>query len=369
MAGMTLIERFRAVMNFQETDRPWLMPTIGFWDETLERWRKEGLPFYVNEVTAFAYFDFDVFIPLFIGHHEQPGFFPPFAPKVIENGERHRLVRDYSGKIYKEFTDGTSSIPQFLEAPIKNMDDFRRHRWRLEPGFPGRCENPVNDAIQAAAKLRSIPLGVIVCGLFGFHRHMLGVETLMTAYFDMPELIHAMSRQWVKLTRGAIRLLKKRYDIIFVNFWEDMCFRSGPLISPNTFRKFMSPYYKLVIEDARENGLEFFGVDTDGDCTLVIPLFEDAGVNLMWPFEVQSGMDVRVVREKHPEMVISGGLDKRALAVDHAAIDEEVLSKVPRMLSKGGYMPAIDHAVPPDVSLENFNYYLRLLRSKRILDG
>jgi len=35
---------------------------------------------------------------------------------------------------------------------------------------------------------------------------------------------------------------------------------------------------------------------------------------------------------------------------------------VPPMLEKGGYIPAIDHLVPPEVSLDNWNYFLELVR-------
>ena len=362
-------ERMQAVLRFEETDRPFFFPTIGFWEETIERWHGEGLPRYMfSHALGYLYFNFDFWLPLPVGDHERPGFFPPMPPKVLEKNGRHEIFRDHSGKVYKRFTDGSSSIPQFLEAPVKNMSDFRKLRWRLRPDFPGRCENPLFDAIAAASRLTGRALCVMFCGLFGFHRHLLGVETLMTAYFDMPDVLHAMSRQWVRLTRGVVRRLVKRYgDITVAFFWEDMCFRSGPLISPNTFREFMSPYYKLVIDDARENGIEHFGVDTDGDCTLVIPLFREAGVDFLWPFEVQAGMDILKVREEHPDLAIWGGLDKRKLALTHDDIEEEVMTKVPPMLKHGGYMPALDHNVPPDVPLDNFKFFLELLKSKDVL--
>ncbi len=104
-------------------------------------------------------------------------------------------------------------------------------------------------------------------------------------------------------------------------------------------------------------------VDTDGDMNLLIPLFVDAGVNWLWPFEVQSGMDVVKVREEYPdEFMIWGGMDKRALALDKDAIRREVERVLPPMLEKGGYIPGIDHNVPPDVPLENFQFYLELVR-------
>jgi hypothetical protein len=51
-----------------------------------------------------------------------------------------------------------------------------------------------------------------------------------------------------------------------------------------------------------------------------------------------------------------GGIDKRALAAGKTEIDREV-RKVERMLSKGGYLPCVDHAVPPEVSLVNYKYF------------
>jgi len=148
-----------------------------------------------------------------------------------------------------------------------------------------------------------------------------------------------------------------------VYLWEDMAYRNGPMISPAMFRTFMSPYYRRVIDCGRALGIEVFEVDTDGDCSLLIPLFLDAGVNMLLPFEVQAGMDIREVRARYGRrLIIEGGLDKRALARGQDAIRAEVDAKVPALLRDGGFIPAIDHLVPPDVSLADFEFYLRYLR-------
>jgi len=360
---MTPKERFDAAMRFEKPDRPFFFPTIGFWRETIQRWHGEGLPKYVNEITGYLYFNFEYPVPLPNGSHEQPGFFPPFRRKVLEEKDEYRIVRDWSGKTFKEFKDKSSSIPLFLESPVKNMDDFRNLKWRLRPEVPGRAVNPAFDAVRAWSKISRLPFGAMYSGLFGFHRHLLGDEELMVAYFDAPDLVHAMSRAWARLVRETTRRQRKHYGVSFLSFWEDMCYVNGPLVSPRIFREFMTPYYKQVIDDAKDQGIEFFGVDTDGDCTLLIPLFKEVGVNWMWPFEVQSGMDVLKVRENHPDLVIMGGLDKMVLAESREAIEAEVMRKVPPLLEKGGYIPAIDHNVPPEVPLENFKFFLKLLKS------
>lgn len=104
-------------------------------------------------------------------------------------------------------------------------------------------------------------------------------------------------------------------------------------------------------------------VDTDGDCLALIPLFLEAGVDALLPFEVQAGMDVARIGREFPTLGIVGGLDKRALACDRAAIRREVDRVLPRMRERGGFIPTLDHTVPPDVPLENFRYYLECLRA------
>jgi hypothetical protein len=50
------------------------------------------------------------------------------------------------------------------------------------------------------------------------------------------------------------------------------------------------------------------------------------------------------------------------LAKDKRAIEQEVMGKVPFLISQGGYFPSLDHFCPPDVPYENYIYYLELLR-------
>jgi uroporphyrinogen decarboxylase len=61
--------------------------------------------------------------------------------------------------------------------------------------------------------------------------------------------------------------------------------------------------------------------------------------------------------------VIIGGLNKKLLADDIESIKNEVDEKVPFMLEKGGYIPMLDHTVPPDVPYGNFKFFIEYIRS------
>jgi uroporphyrinogen decarboxylase len=77
----------------------------------------------------------------------------------------------------------------------------------------------------------------------------------------------------------------------------------------------------------------------------------------MSPFEVASGCDVVEVGRQYPDLVISGGVDKRELAKGRAAIDRLVDRIFPAMHARGGYIPTCDHGVPAEVLYQDYLYY------------
>ncbi len=359
---MNARERFLAVAKFEPTDRPFRLETIGFWPETIQRWHTEGLPEWAEELTALVHFGMDLRMLITLGNFEDPGLRPLFEEKIIDETDQYRIRRLPSGEVIKEFKGGQSALPQFLEFPVKDMRSFEKIRHRLEPSVSERLGDDWEYSSQVYNET-DMPVFVYTCGLFGTARFLLGFENLMLAYYDMPDLIHAIGEQWGKLYTDMLEHITASVKVDAIDFWEDMAYRNGPMIGPAMFKEFMSPYYKRVTDCARSLGIEILAVDSDGNIDPLIPLFIEAGINMMYPFEVQAGMDVREIRRKYgKKLALQGGLDKRKLALDFDAIKEEVESKVPQLLNDGGYIPSLDHNVPPDVPLENFEFYLNLVR-------
>ncbi len=359
---MNARERFIATCRFEPVDRPFRFDAMGFWPETIERWHKEGLPEWAEELTALVHYGMDLRMIIFLGSYENPCLFPMFDEKIMEETEQYRIKRDLVGNVIKEFKGGQSSIPQYLDFPVKDMRSFEEMKWRLDPENFSRLGDDWDQTCNIYNET-DMPVFVYTCGLFGMARHLLGVENLMLAYYDIPEVLHAMGEQWVLLNTAMLERVAESAKVDAIDFWEDMAYRNGPLIGPDAFKEFMSPYYRRVIDCARSLGIEIFEVDSDGDVHKLIPLFLDVGVNMMYPFEVQAGMDVREIRKLYgKKLVMLGGLDKRKLALDFDAIKEEVEAKVPQLLREGGYIPSLDHNVPPDVPIENFEYYLKIVR-------
>jgi hypothetical protein len=138
------------------------------------------------------------------------------------------------------------------------------------------------------------------------------------------------------------------------------------------FREFMTPNYRKIREFAKTHEIDVISVDTDGNCTDMIPWFSEAGVNVLYPFERQAGCDLQAIREGWPELGMMGGFDKRAIARGPSAIDAEI--EIHRkVLERGRFVTFPDHLVPHDVSWQNMWYYVtrwkELCRTVRVEHG
>jgi len=151
-------------------------------------------------------------------------------------------------------------------------------------------------------------------------------------------------------------------DLDYVLLWEDMAYKTGPHISPDMFRRFMMKPYKKLTGFIRDHGVDLIFVDSDGDSGPLIPLWMEGGVNGFYPIERVAGMDAVSLRKQYGrELRLMGGIDKRAMAEGPKAIDRELANVAP-LLRDGGFIPWCDHHVPPDVSLEHYQYYVRRMQ-------
>jgi hypothetical protein len=160
---------------------------------------------------------------------------------------------------------------------------------------------------------------------------------------------------------GMLSQILEETDIDVFGFWEDMAYNAGPIISPALVRKFMLPRYRRVVDFGRRHGVHFFCLDSDGQIDSLIPVWMDAGIDILYPFEVQAGMDVRALRQKYGrDLRMLGGVDKRPLTKGFKEIDAE-LQRVAPVIQEGGYVPMLDHSAPPDVPYGSYGYFMEQL--------
>ncbi len=361
-------ERFLATANFGTPDRTFLIPAWP-WAETLERWEREGLPPKTDLCNHFGTDRWSENAPGEPGHNQYgvPFLIPPLERQVISETEECQIIRDESGSLVKTFKNNPQQcMPEWLEYPVKNRRDWEeiikpRLDWRSPGRTPG--EAALQQFAQKAAN-RDYPQGLWCGSYYGWPRCLMGVERISTMFYDDPDLVHEMCEH---IADYAVKLLAPilsavQFDFAFI--WEDMAGKTGPLCSPNTYREFCMEPLKRVTSLLRRHGVKHIIVDSDGNNDVLIPLWLEAGVTGLRPFEIAASCDPVATRRRYGKnLIIQGGIDKRALAKGKDAIDREVLSKVPWLCLQGGYFPQIDHLVPPDVSLENYTHYAKLVRA------
>jgi len=354
---MTDRERFRNVMNYQPVDRCVYGWGLGAWPETIERWTAEGYdPEHPPQFGAGRW--------VWSGGWFFPN--PPFERKVLEEDERTVLYVNHEGILMRERKDHPySSMPQFVRFPVETREDFRRfYRERMQPDLGARLGHDYAQHL-AAHRDRDYPLVIISDrwgGFFGPLRNLVGVERLCMLFYDDPAFVEDMMETTADFIVAMMGQILDHTDVDVYGFWEDMAYKTGPLIGPEMLREFALPRYRRVVEFVQSRGVEFVSLDSDGDITSLIPVWLEAGINILYPFEVQCGMDVLEVRREYGrELRMWGGLDKRAIAWGPEAIDAE-LRRVRPLVEEGGYIPAPDHSLPPDVSYANYCYFMEQLR-------
>ena len=358
---MTPRERMDVTMRGGKVDR-FFRYDLGAWPSTIKRWKQEGMP---ADTSYDACFKLDPLftLPFATGYTDSP-LFPAFERKILESGVGWEIIRDRDGITKKIFSEGSDlSMPQFLSFPMQSRADWPTIERLLKPS---NAEKILGDTNQAAKKLHGMsdtPVIMRMCGGFGHPRNLLGDEHLYYTLFDDPELIHEILDNWLALYKEIILVLTATIKVDIILIWEDMCYKNGPLISPEHFREFIFPRYEALIAFAKAQGISYAWVDTDGDCLKLIPLFVEAGVDAILPFEVQAGMDVIEIRKSIGDnFTIIGGIDKRALAGTREDIRREVDRVLPFFLESGKYIPCLDHTAPVNISYDNFCYYLDCLR-------
>jgi hypothetical protein len=360
---MTHRERWSRTMHFQPVDHT-PDEEFGYWDNTFKVWHEQGLPKEVNSnANCDPYFGFAPRsgVPVHIG------LTPGFKQEVVEETDEYRIFRDADGVVKQVFKSGKDSIPHYLDYPLKGRKAWEEvFKPRLEIRLKSRYPQNREDFQAIKARFNDPnwdkPVGVNIGSLFGWLRNWMGFEHIAVMMYDDPKLMHEMIEHLATLTLTVIERAVKEIQIDYAAGWEDMCFNHGPIISPSMFREFLTPRYKKITELLRANGVDVIYMDCDGNINDIIAPWLEGGVNGIFPVEVHAGSDPVPIREKYgKDVVILGGVDKHALIQGKEAI-RKYLEKIRPYVQEGGWIPHVDHRCPPNVTFENYIYYLHLKR-------
>ncbi len=357
---MTSRERFERCMRFQTVDH---VPDMefSFWDETIERWECDGIPGGLDtheKRELFFGLERRTKLPLEVNLHP--------ATSIREAGERdgYRYYYDEDLVLCRVPSDGSTTMPEHLEYSLKNRKDWETtFKPLLDPDTPGRVPDNLGETADSLLEKDFVPY-LYAGSLFGRIRNFVGFAEICYLIYDDPGLVDDMIHHMADLSRAVLEraLPQVRGRVAVAHFWEDICFNTGPMVSPEWFRNHVVPHYRMITDILRANGIDIIIVDCDGRVEPLVEPWMESGVNVMFPLERNGDSDPVAFRRKYGrDVLLMGGVDKMKIARGGDAIVRE-LERLAPLVEEGGFVPHCDHLVPADVTLENYRFYLKTKR-------
>jgi hypothetical protein len=294
-----------------------------WWDTTMERWKREGLPAGLSWEESLQYFGLDELHCI-------------TAAPAVPDPETH------GGAVITDEADYERLRPALFSDAV--IDGVKAHA----------------RSVKARHDAGDINIRLWLDGFFWFPRRLFGIEGHLFAFYDQPELMRRMNRD---LCAFNLRVLEELFPIIkpdFVGLAEDMSYNLGPMLSHELFNEFLLPNYQQITAYTKSSNTRIL-VDSDGDVSRMIPWLLEAGLEGVYPLERQAGVDVNQIRHDYPDFIMLGGYDKMVMNKGEAAIRAEFERILPAM-RQGRYIPSVDHQTPPGVSLEDYRIYSRLFQ-------
>lgn len=324
---MDNIERFRSVFSFSPTlDRVPVVEWAGWWDLTVDAWRAQGLPDSLTTADAIRdWFGLDRLHQTSAQIRERgcPSAKSHGAPIILDRAD-YNEIRPYL------FTDAC------LERTIERFG-----------------EAAADESIAGSAHWMTLE------GFFWFPRTLFGIENHLLAFYDEPELMDTINAELCAFYEKVIARLPAAYKPVFMTFAEDMSYNNGPMLSKACYDRFVLPYYRRLAPLLQAKGIKVF-IDTDGNVEPLIDWFLEGGIEGVLPLERMAGVDVPRIRRHYPGLLMLGGFDKTVMRLGERAMRAEFERLAP-VIASGGYIPAVDHQTPPDVSIGNYRIFVSLL--------
>ncbi len=357
-------ERIKILLSFKEPDR--IGKQDAFWEDTLDRWQKEGMP---SEVDPGDYFDLD-FDNLYIDASLR------LPEKLLKDTEEYTIRADKHGFIAKQWK-GKAGALGYLEHRVKSRSDWESLKNRLEVDFDDTSR--INNISyfepfvewpnwqEMAEKFQQIHKRgkYILLHVYGPHeanwRKHGFKETLMDMLLQ-PDLMIDMSRAHVDLIIQTLEQAKSygiKPDGLFMA--EDLGVNTGPMFSPKAYQQILFPEHRRLGDYLHAQGIAYI-IHTDGDVRQLIPMLIEAGVQVLQPMEARAGLDVRLLKQEYGrDLSFMGNISVENICASTDRLDEEVRSKLEVAMVDGGYIYHSDHSVPSSVSLSNYQYLMSLL--------
>jgi hypothetical protein len=340
-----------------------------FWGSFLDRWRRDlGL---AKDADIYKYYDLDWIVTV-------PNMDPHIKPfELIEESSHHVLLRTgFEAVIRKQFADPMPAFMRFETDTVGKMASFqfddpwddRRYFKAGDNQIAGVGDGFARNSPAWVESVKSLcpdfPVYGSVCEAQEMLWRIIGSENVMLWQCLYPDelarFIERIGEFALGLTKAQIKAADGMLDGMVI--WGDVAYTHDLFFSPEYWRRWFKPVVKAIVDVCHANGLPviYHGC---GNVRRIFQDFIDIGVDAYNPLEAKAGMDVIALRRQYGHRIgFCGNLDVITWANGtQEEIRKMVLSKL-NAAKGGGYIVQSDHSVPGNVSGENYDLVVKLVR-------
>jgi uroporphyrinogen decarboxylase len=284
-----------------------------------------------------------------------PNFKRPAELKVdhIPEAWKDKPFTDPWGCVWETTMDGiTGSVHQHPLADLTNLESYRPPdpnktdgRWPVD--WQAVKQNLAQASNAGLLPEYAIPHGHTFLRLVDLR----GYENLLFDMVDDDPRLHRLIDMIEQFNLGVVdNIIRSGAELVL--YPEDLGMQTGPMLSPEHFRKFIKPSYKRIMEPARRKGC-LIHMHSDGDIRLLADDLIEDGVKILNLQDLVNGIDW-IAENLVGKVAIELDLDRQTVTPKGtpAQIDDLVRTEVQRLGSKEGGLMMI-YGLYPGVPLAN----------------
>ena len=227
-----------------------------------------------------------------------------------------------------------------------------------DPTFPEIME----EAKQKLANTNPSMYKVAHFSYFFFERlwSIRGMENALTDFLLYPDKVRKFFRALCDFYKVIIRRSNEELhcDAIFVT--DDMGSQNSLMFSPGTFRAYLKPFYKEIVDDCHRLGMHFW-LHSCGNIEQILDDLIEIGVDVVHPIQ-KYAMDSEMIAQKYSgKICFWAGIDMQHILPEGSV--EDVQAEVRRLVDifdspNGGLLLGAGNGITEDAPLENIGALL-----------
>jgi uroporphyrinogen decarboxylase len=256
-------------------------------------------------------------------------------------------ARDKYGTTY-QLSEVGEPLP--IDGPIKGPEDIKKIApFEPDPGDFLMLQYLIHTMGKDVAHFFAIP------GPFRFSWQLRGgMEHLLLDYMKRPEMALDLARITTDFSKQAMGMAADAgADVIALE--GDLAFNTGPLMSPDQYRKFLKPFHAEIVEFCHGRGMKIIK-HTDGDYWKILDDMVEVGFDGIHPFQPQC-MDIGEAKAHlQGKTAVVGNIDCSFLLPfgTEEEVEASVRDTIRIAAPGGGYIISSSNTIHPGVKPENY---------------